>query len=118
VEYFNKFNFNSFAKKSQNFSLTSPQNLINFDNNLNTNSYFDNFFKLNVLNKAKFYSEPLFTNSELLSNNVEKFSSILPSEYSIIKKTNIFVFNFFEDLFLNNKKSNLITHMDLEENSR
>ena len=118
IEYFNKFNFNSFSKKSQNFSLSSSQNFLNFDNNLNNNQYFDNFFRLNVLNKAKFYGEPLFTNSELLGNNVEKFSTALPLEYSSIKKSNLFVFNFFENLLLNNKKSNLITHMDLEENSR
>lgn len=118
IEYFNKFNFNTFSKKSQNFSLSSSQNFVNFDNNLNNNQYFDNFFRLNVLNKSKFYSEPLFTDSDLLSNNVEKFSTSLPLEYSSIKKSNLFVFNFFENLLLNNKKSNLITHMDLEENSR
>ena len=120
IEYFNKFNFNSFSKKSQNFSLnlSNTNNIINFDNNLNNNQYFDNFFRLNVLNKAKFYEESLFSDSELLSNNSEKFSTGLPVDYSNLKKKNNFVFNFFEDLLLNNKKSNLITHMDLEENSR
>jgi hypothetical protein len=38
--------------------------------------------------------------------------------YSNFKKNNLFLFNFFENVALNNTKSNLITHMDLEENSR
>jgi hypothetical protein len=98
--------------------LASPQNYLNLDNNLNNSQYFNNFFRLNVLNKSKFYGDTLFTNSELLSNGVEKFSSSLPVEYNSIKKTNLFAFNFFENLLLNNKKSNLIFHIDLEENSR
>lgn len=118
IEYFNKFNFNSFSKKTQNFTLSYSQNIVNFDNNLNNNQYFDNFFKLNVLNKAKFYNEPLFSNFELLNNNVEKYTSSFVLDYIPLKKKNLFVFNFFENLLLNNNKSNLITHVDLEENSR
>jgi len=118
IEYFNKFNFNSFSKKSQNFTLSSNQSIINFDNNLNNNQYFDNFFKLNVLNKSKFHNESLFLDSELLSNNSEKYFNMLSLSYKDVKTNNLFIFNFFEDLLLNNRKSNLITHMDLEDNSR
>jgi hypothetical protein len=118
VEYFNKFNFNSFSKKSQNFSLASNKNIFEFSNELNNNQYFDNFFKLNVLNKSKFHNEQLFTDSELLTNSAEKYSTGVVPAYDKFKKRNLFVFDFFEKLNNSGVNSNLITHMDLEENSR
>jgi len=96
--------------------------VLNFTSNLDNNQYFDNFFKLNILNKSKFYNESLFGNDfNAFSNMLEKYNlnNISSSKaYTNIKKNNNFLFNFFEKLVLNNNKSNIITHPDLEENSR
>jgi hypothetical protein len=60
----------------------------------------------------------LFTDSELLTNSAEKYSTGVVPAYDKFKKRNLFVFDFFEKLNNSGVNSNLITHMDLEENSR
>jgi hypothetical protein len=119
VEYFNKLNFNNFSQKQQKFTLSSIDNSIILNNNLNMNVYYNNFLKVSVLNKSKFFSESLFNDTTLFNANSENF--VLNTNnfgYSNFKKNNLFLFNFFENVTLNNMTSNLITHMDLEENSR
>lgn len=119
IEYFNKLNFNNFSQKQQKFTLTGSNSNIFLNNNLNTNFYYDNFFKLNTLNKSKFFSESLFNNTTVFNTNSENFVSTTNNlSYPNFKKNNLFLFNFFEKTALNNTTSNLITHMDLEENSR
>ena len=119
VEYFNKLNFNNFSQKQQKFTLSSLDNAVLLNNNLSMNIYYNNFLKVSVLNKSKFFSETLFNDTMLFNVNSENF--VLNTNnlgYSNFKKNNLFLFNFFENVVLNNTKSNLITHMDLEENSR
>jgi hypothetical protein len=81
--------------------------------------YFDNLFKVGVLNKSKFFNEGVYSDTTLFNNNSEKFVSNTSNMFfSDFKKRNTFLFNFFEKSSLTNLNSNLITHMDLEENSR
>jgi hypothetical protein len=83
------------------------------------NVYYNNFLKVSILNKSKFFSESLFNDTTLFNASSENF--VLNTNnlgYSNFKKNNLFLFNFFENVTLNNMTSNLITHMDLEENSR
>ena len=119
IEFFDKYRFNNFLKQSKNSILTNNLNLVNFTNESNS-AYVNNFFTLNVLNK-KVNFDTTITNLSTLSNNVEKYSTdkfVTNQSYKTIKKNNIFLFNFFEKLLINDNKSNLILHPDLDENSR
>lgn len=132
IEYFDKFNFNSFSKKSCNFglnSLWSATELQHCSAEDQNNVYFlrfglvdssrtNNNLKSSSLGSSVFYDESL-PEGCLLPGNPEDYNQTPLCTYKSIKRGNKPTFKFFEDLFLNDyAKSNLIIHADLEENSR
>jgi len=76
--------------------------------------YSNDLYKDIVLNKSVFFKDSI--NSKIL--NYLNTDWVSNQSYKNLKKTNLFLFNFLEKSLENKQYDNLITHSDLDDNSR
>ena len=126
-------------KKTNKAHVVSPQEKfkIEFLNKYKTNIFIDSCLSLNLSHNYSLLSDS-FENSILLKrfyfNNALDFEApvllnfnfkgylnddfILNESYKNFRKNNKYLYNFFEQLIEDNKHVNIITHSDLDENTR
>jgi len=126
-------------KKTNKAHVVSPQEKfkIEFLNKYKTDIFIDSCLSLNLSHNYSLLSDS-FENSILLKrfyfNNALDFEaprllnfnskgylnddSILNESYKNFRKNNKYLYNFFEQLIEDNKHVNIITHSDLDENTR
>jgi|LauGreDrversion4_2_1035121.scaffolds.fasta_scaffold72362_2 heme/copper-type cytochrome/quinol oxidase subunit 2 len=119
IEFFNKYKANIFTNLC--FSLNTNYNFLDINNSLLESKFTDHENHI-LLNNSVWFKESLNKyNSKFINFNLKNYLNsdlVLNDSYKNFKKTNKFLFNFFEQLSENNQNNNLITHPDLDENSR